>query len=110
GNRCSVQLGDQLQLGVEVVNLSTVGTTLLRADVSLPLGGLRVAAVAWGSCGQLSAVRGANPYPLPSGATAWLTMTFDVLIPCPGPLPVLFNVTYVRAGQAAVSDLSGFND
>jgi hypothetical protein len=110
GNRCSVQLGDKLQLGVEIINMSTAGATLLRASVDLPLGGLRVTATAWGSCGQLSAIDGANPYPLPSGATTWLRMTFDVLTPCPGPLPVLFNLSYSQAGKVAVSHLGGFDD
>jgi hypothetical protein len=110
GKRCSVQLGNKLQLGVEVVNQSSVDTTLMRADVNLPLGGLRVAAVAWGSCGQLAAVDDADPHALPSGATTWLRMTFDVLIPCPEPLPVLFIVTYAQAGKVAVSDVGGFSD
>src|SRR5215468_10902793 len=48
GKRCSAQLGNQLQLGVEVVNQSSVDTTLMQAGVNLPMGGLRVAAVAWG--------------------------------------------------------------
>jgi hypothetical protein len=109
-NRCAIQLGNQLQLGVELVNQSSVGTTLMRADVNLPLGGLRVAAFAWGSCGQLAAVDDADPHALPPGATAWLRMTFDVLIPCPGPLPVLFTVTYTQAGKVAVADVGGFSD
>lgn len=99
-----------MQLGVEVVNLSTVGATLLRADVDLPMGGLRVTAVAWGSCGQLPAVDGADPYPLASGATTWLRMTFDVLVPCPQPMPVLFIINYAQAGKVAVSNVGGFND
>jgi hypothetical protein len=110
GNRCSVQLGDQLQLGIEIVNLSTMGVTLLRADVDLPLHGLRATATAWGSCGQLSALDGADPYPLPSGTTAWLRMTFDVLTSCPGPLPVLFSVNYAEANAVNVANLGGFND
>ena len=110
GKRCSVQVGDKLQLGVEVVNQSSVDTTLMRADVNLPLGGLRVAAVAWGSCGQLAPVDNADPHALPSGATTWLRMTFDVLVPCPGPIPVLFTVTYAQAGKVAVTDVGGFSD
>lgn len=108
--RCSVQLGDKLQLGVELVNQSSVGTSLMRADVDLPLGGLRVDAVAWSSCGQLAAVDDADPHALPPGATAWLRMTFDVLMPCPAPLPVLFTVTYAQAGKVDVSNVGGFND
>ena len=109
-NRCAVQLGNQLQLGVELVNQSSVGTTLMRADVDLPLNGLRMAESAWGSCGQLAAVDDTDPHALPSGATAWLRMTFDVLVPCPGPLPVLFTVTYAQAGKVAISNVGGFSD
>jgi hypothetical protein len=109
-NRCAVQLGNQLQLGVELVNQSSVGTTLMRADVNLPLGGLRMTESAWGSCGQLAAVDDTDPHALPSGATAWLRMTFDVLTPCPGPLPVLFAVTYAQAGKVAISNVGGFSD
>ena len=110
GKRCSVQLGNQLELGVEVVNQSSVGTTLMQAGVNLPMGGLRVAAVAWGTCGQLAPVDDADPDPLPPGATAWLRMTFDVLVSCPQPLPVSFTITYAQAGGLAVSDVGGFDD
>lgn len=82
----------------------------MRADVNLPLGGLRVVESAWGSCGQFAAVDDADPHALPSGATAWLRMTFDVLTPCPGPLPVLFTVTYAQAGKVAVTNVGGFSD
>jgi len=37
-------------------------------------------------------------------------MTFDVLVPCPGPLPVLFSVTYAQAGKVAVANVGGFSD
>jgi hypothetical protein len=108
--RCSVQLGDQLQLGVEIVNLSATGVTLTRANVELPLGGLRVARTAWGACGQLSATAGTYPYLLPPGATIWLSATFDVLTTCPGPLPVQFSVEYAEAGANSTADLGGFDD
>jgi hypothetical protein len=62
GNRCSVQLGDQLQLGVEIVNRSATAATLHRVEAVLPLHGLRATASTWGSCGQLSPVPGASDY------------------------------------------------
>jgi hypothetical protein len=37
-------------------------------------------------------------------------MTFDVLTPCPGALPVLFNISYSQAGKVDISYLGGFND
>lgn len=69
-----------------------------------------MAEVAWGSCGQLAAVDDADPHALPSGATAWLRMTFDVLVPCPKPMPVIFTATYPQAGTVAVSAVGGFSD
>jgi hypothetical protein len=110
GNRCSVQLGSALQLGLEIVNQSAAGTTLLGAQVGLPLNGLRLTAIAWGSCGQLSVIDGASPYPLPPGATTWLRMTFDVLTPCPAPLPVQINLRYAQAQTVAVAFVGGFSD
>ena len=72
--------------------------------------GLRVTGVGWGSCGQLGAITTGNPYPLPPGATTWLTMTLDVLTPCPAPFPVQVSLTYSRAGTDAVAYLGGFSD
>ena len=109
GNRCSAQLGDRLQLGVEIVNQSATTATLRRVETVLPLNGLRATASAWGSCGQLS-VDAATSHSLPPGATTWLTSTFDVLVPCPAPIPVLFTLTYTQAGHTAISDLGGFAD
>src|SRR5262245_52866958 len=53
GNRCSVQLGNTLQLGLEVVNSSTSVVTLREAQVGLPLGGLRLTGTVFGACGQV---------------------------------------------------------
>jgi hypothetical protein len=99
GNRCSVQLGDQLQLGVEIVNQSATTATLLQADPYLPLGGLR-ATTAWGGCGQLSATDGQRTYSLPAGATTLLRMTFDVLTPCPGAFPSSSTSVTRRRGRS----------
>lgn len=110
GNRCSAQLGDRLQLGVEIVNRSATTATLDRIEPVLPLNGLRATTSAWGSCGQLSYMDARTPHPLPPGAITWLTITFDVLMPCPAPMPVLFTLTYTQAGDTAISDLGGFPD
>jgi hypothetical protein len=109
-NRCSVQLKDRLQLGIEMINQSPTTMTLRQAKAVLPLRGLRPTATTWGSCGQLPPAAKGSDYPLPAGATTWLTITFDVLVPCPGPLPVLFTVDYTQSGVLATADLPGFND
>ncbi|MDT5028974.1 MAG: hypothetical protein QOE61_5400, partial [Micromonosporaceae bacterium] len=89
---------------------SATGATLHQVQAVLPLRGLRPTASAWGSCGQLSPVPSTRDYSLPAGATAWLTITFDVLIPCPGSLPVLFTLNYTQSGRAGIADLRGFPD
>jgi hypothetical protein len=111
GKLCWAQLGNRLQLGVEVVNQSSAPLRLDRVEAGLPIGGLRLAAAAWGSCGQLSPNSTASAYSLAPGAQAWVTMTFDVLEPCPAPYPVRFVVTYaVAAATARTAGVGGFAD
>ena len=47
GGACSVQRGRELQLGVEVINLSDTPVTLERVRPTLPLGGLRLVSQQW---------------------------------------------------------------
>ncbi|MFC6016948.1 hypothetical protein ACFP2T_12115 [Plantactinospora solaniradicis] len=108
--RCSVQLKDRLQLGVEIINQSTTTMTLRQVQAVLPLHGLRPSVTTWGSCGQLPPAASGDNYPLPAGATTWLTITFDVLVPCPGPIPVRFTVDYTQGSRSGTADLPGFPD
>ena len=112
GNRCAVQQGHTLQLGVEVVNQSsgTVALRLIRAV--LPMGGLKPVASRWGTCGALPEL-GPGPHQataLGPGATGWLTATFDVMVGCPQPLPVQFKISYAQAGRLMTAELPGFPD
>jgi hypothetical protein len=53
GPRCSVQTGRELQVGLQITNLSSAAFRLRRVEVVLPLGGLKVISKAWdpaGSC------------------------------------------------------------
>jgi hypothetical protein len=108
GAQCSAQNGKRLQLGVEVRNPSATTVTLQRVRATIPLGGLRPVAQSWGSCGQL--VPSVGTVRLVAGASTWLTMTFDVLEPCPAPLPVLFTIDYTSDGHPEIADVRGFND
>lgn len=108
--RCSVQVKDRLQLGIEIINQSTTSVTLRQVAPVLPLRGLSATTAAWGGCGQLSPMATGADHPLPAGATTWLTVTFDVLVPCPAPLPVFFTVHYAQGGRSGVADLPGFPD
>ena len=112
GNRCAVQLGHALQLGVEVVNQSDRAVALRQIEPVLPLGGLKAVASRWGTCGALPEL-GPGPHQataLGPGAIGWLTVTFDVMVGCPQPLPVQFKISYAQAGRLVTAELPGFPD
>ncbi len=106
---CSAQTGRQLQLGMQVSNGSRAPVTLRRVTAVLPLGGLRPVAQSWQPCGALEAgAPGGNV--LAPGASGWFTVTFRVLVRCPGPDPVQFRLRYAQRGQTAVQFLDAFPD
>jgi hypothetical protein len=110
GNRCAVQLGHALQLGVEVVNQSDRTVALRQIEPVLPLGGLKAVASRWGTCGALPELSPGQATALGPGATRWLTVTFDVIVSCPQPLPVQFKISYAQAGRLVTAELPGFPD
>ena len=114
GPQCSVQTGRELQVGLQITNLSTAAVKLRRVEVVLPLGGLRVTSQAWGPCGELPAGGEAPGRVLPPtlrrGASSWFTVTFRVLVRCPRPLPVQFTLHYGQQGRPAAIRLPGFPD
>ena len=114
GPQCSVQTGRELQVGLQITNLSPAAIRLRRVEVVLPLGGLRVTSQAWGPCGELPASGAAPgsilPPTLRRGASSWFTVTFQVLVKCPQPLPVQFTLDYDQQGLPAAIRLPGFPD
>jgi len=114
GPGCSAQIGHELQLGLEVTNLSDTPITLRRVEVMLPMGGLKATSQAWGPCGELpalgEALASALPPTLGPGASAWFTVTFQVLVGCPQPLPVHFTLDYDQSGRSAAMPLPSFPD
>jgi hypothetical protein len=109
GSLCSQQVGNDLQLGMEVTNDSPALLAIVRVNALLPLGGLKQVSWAWGPCGELP---GAPPpdQGLATGSSAWLTVTFRVLVSCPAPLPVQFTMHFIlrsaqdsRGAQATVA-------
>ena len=109
GNRCAVQHGTTLQLGVEVANQSDQALAVSAFRAVLPIGGLRATAATVGTCGALTS--GApTSLTLPAGATEWLTVTFRVLERCPQPYPVQFVVSYTTAGIRSTAQLDEFPD
>ena len=114
GPQCSVQHGRELQVGLQITNLSRAAVRLRRVGVVLPLGGLRVTSQAWEPCGELPASgqvpgRGRAPT-LGRGASSWFSVTFQVLVRCPRPLPVQFTLDYEQQGRPAAIRLPGFPD
>jgi len=105
---CSVQSGRELQLGVQVTNTSTEPMVLGRIRTMFPLSGLKVVSQQWAPCGAIGAVQG--PVALEPGNSTWFSVTVQVLVACPAPLPVQFTVNYTYAGQAAIVSLPGFPD
>ena len=114
GPQCSVQTGSELQVGLQITNLSRAAVRLRRVAVVLPLGGLRVISQAWGPCGELPASREAPgsilPPTLRRGDSSWFTVTFQVLVRCPQPLPVQFTLDYDQQSRLAAIRLPGFPD
>ncbi len=110
GNRCAVQLGHALQLGVEIVNQSDRAVALRQIVPVLPMGGLKAVAIRWGTCGALPELGPGQATALGAGATGWLTVTFDVLVSCPQPLPVQFKISLVQAGRLVTAEFAGFPD
>jgi hypothetical protein len=134
GGECSVQHGRDLQLGVEVINLSEKPVTLGQAKPILPLGGLRLVSQQWAPCGAVSpswqaadggmivyvksstgeVIEGSaiptGAAVLPPNGTAWLSATFQVLVTCPRPLSVQFSVGYQENGRKGTAQLAGFLD
>jgi hypothetical protein len=110
GPACATQVDSHLQLGFQVTNVSAAAVTLRRIRAILPLGGLIAVAQSWGPCGELPQQQAPAAPTLSPGASAWFTVTFKVLVGCPGPMPVQFVLDYDQHGQPASARLPGFND
>jgi hypothetical protein len=114
GPQCSVQTGGELQVGLQITNLSPAVIRLRKVKVVLPLPGLKVISQAWGPCGELQAggqaPGSALPPTLGPGASSWFRVTFQVLVRCPQPLPVQFILDYDQQGRPAGIRLPGFPD
>jgi hypothetical protein len=110
GNRCAVQRGRALQLGIEVANQSGSAVSVLRIDSVLPGHGLRQIGSAVATCGSVPVPGGVPVTSIVPGATAWLTGTFAVEVKCPAPLPVLFVVEYASSATRSSQYYQGFPD
>lgn len=108
---CSMQVGRDLQLGIQVANLTNGQVTLRRVDAKLPMGGLKMISQQWEPCGALptSYYDGGGDVVGPN-STSWFSVTFRVLVKCPVPYPVQFTVEYDFGGHTTAVQLPGFVD
>jgi hypothetical protein len=107
---CSVQLGHDLVLGVQLTNQSTQPLMLTSTKAVLPMGGLSQVTWQWATCGAVDAPPGQASDILMPGESAWMAVTFRVKEACPGPFPVEFSVGYLVQGKPATASLPGFPD
>jgi len=112
GGTCSVQRGRDLQVGIEVINLAGTTVALGQVMAILPLGGLRPVSQQWAPCAAISPppASAVGAAVVPPFGTAWLSVTFRVLVACPSPLPVQFSVGYQENGRTDTVHLPGFPD
>jgi hypothetical protein len=110
GQRCSVQAGNKLQLGLEIMNETGRMVTLGAITAMFPLGGLRAISAGVGTCGELPMVQLPPATSLSPGETEWIHITVAVRAGCPGALPVWFKVGYASAGKTGTVTLAGFPD
>jgi len=110
GPRCAVQTGNNLQLGLEIMNETRRTVTLGAITARFPLGGLRTISSGIGTCGQLPMSQ-LSPASVPPGETEWIHITVAaVRAGCVGALPVWFKVGYAIAGKTDTVTLAGFPD
>jgi hypothetical protein len=110
GPTCAAQVNGQLQLGMQVTNVSQANMALRWIRAVLPIGGLTAVAQTWEPCGTLPLTGDTTPPALSPGASIWFTVTFKVLIRCPEALPVQFTLGYVQSGRRGFVHLQGFSD
>ena len=113
GPQCSVQACCELQVGLQITNLSPAVIQLRRVEVGLPLGRPHGDLADLGTLRGTARLRGARRHPAPgpgTGASTWITVTFQVLVRCPQPLPVQFTFGDHQNGRVAAIRLPGFPD
>lgn len=110
GARCAVQVGSDLQIGLEIINQTQHTVTLGAIRAMFPLGGLRAIASGVGTCGALPGTQIPPPALLSPGETEWIHITVAVRVACPEPIPVWFKVSYASAGKTGSTVLAGFPD
>lgn len=107
---CSVQVGKNLEIGVELTASSAQPLTLTTAKAQDAMGALKQLTWHWGTCGALANGLGQGANILMPAESTWLTVTFKVKVACPAPQQVKFSVGYLVQGHAATARLPGIVD
>lgn len=109
---CYVHNGSRLQLGVAMTNQSAAAVTLTAVKPLFPgdAGALRELSWQWAPCGAITYGLHQRTIQVAPDSTAWLSVTFKVLVTCPAAYPVQFSVSYVTRGVPAATVLPGFPD
>jgi len=117
GERCAVQVGNNLELGLEISNRTGRTVMLGAIRAMFPLGGLRAISSGGGPCGALPETWVTPPLTevpppilLSPRQTGWIHITVAVRMACPEPIPVWFRVSYASAGKTGSTVLAGFPD
>jgi hypothetical protein len=108
---CSTQVGNDLELGIPVTNMSQ-DTVLLHSAKPVPDvdGLLKVLSWHWAPCGFDADGIIPDTVALGPGETTWLTATVKPLVACPSASPLQFRVTYSVNRQESSFTLPGFSD
>ena len=108
---CSTQVGDDLELGIPVTNISAQTVLLQSAQPVAGVPGLlKVLSWSWAPCGFDGDGIIPDTVELGPGETTWLTATVRPLVACPGPAPLQFRVSYSVNRQRSSFTLPGFSD
>jgi len=94
---CSAVPGKRLEIGMTIINYSTVPVALTAATITVPPGVLALRGVSWTECTGSTTSGGAIL--VAPGATAWVSGSADMLMPCPASLSITFAVTYLEGYQ-----------
>jgi len=95
GVTCSMQQGNALSIGVQLVNHAGHAVNLNAMSIELPPGSrLDLVADFWGPCGTNNLWAQPRLVALEADATTWVSATLVTHVPCAIPDPVVFVIDY----------------
>ena len=112
GTRCSglaSSSGRPLMVGIEIINGGDRPLVLTGVQGEFPLGGLRQLDSQIGQCDN-NATEPVSGHRVEPTAIVWISVTLEVQVRCPAPLPVAFRVDYTIDGVPATETMRGFPD